>query len=208
MMNVQNLIIGERTAELGVVPGAAGLVLFCHADGGAHAYQRSQHVARRLRHRGLCTLLLDLLTSEEAARPGAVDDIDLLTQRVLQAIDALPEAQRGLALGLYGAESGGAAALVADTRLPHGASAVVSRSGRLGLVGRALAEVRAPTLLIVGGADPDIVEANRAGYARLRCEKRIEIVPRATHHFLEAGALDRASHSAGDWFCAHLHRAQ
>lgn len=206
MASLQTLDIGGRVAELGVVPAAAGLVLFCHPNGGNRTHQRSQHVARRLQHRGLSTLLLDLLSADEAALPDALDDIDLLTRRVLQAIEALPAAQRALPLGLFGAEAGGAAALVADTRLPHGAGAVVSRSGRLELAGSALAEVRAPTLLIVGGADPDTVESNRSAFARLRCEKRIEIVPRTTHHFLEAGALDRAAQSAGDWFCMHLRR--
>jgi pimeloyl-ACP methyl ester carboxylesterase len=206
MIHVQTLPIGNRLADLCVVPGAAGLVLFCHADGASRTSARSRHVARRLQHRGLSTLLFDLLDPDEAARPSSADDIDLLTQRVLQAIDALPAAQRDVPIGLFGSDTGSAAALVADTRLPAGAAAVVSRSGRLDGAGRALAEVRAPTLLIVGGADPDAVEGNRRAYALLRCEKRIEIVPRTSHHFVEAGALDRAALSAGDWFCEHLRR--
>lgn len=203
-MNVETLMIGNRMADLCVVPGAAGVVLFCHADGASRTSHRTRHVARRLQHRGLSTLLFDLLDPEEAALPGKAEDIDLLTQRVLQAIDALPAAQRSLPVGLFGSDTGSAAALVADTRLPNGAASVVSRSGRLDGAGRALAEVRAPTLLIVGGADPEAVDANRRAYALLRCEKRIEIVPRASHHFVEAGVLDRAALSAAEWFCAHL----
>ncbi len=204
MASLQTLTVGDRVAELHLVPGASGLVLFCHADGGTRTSQRSQQVARRLQHCNLSTMLLDLLNADEAANPVKVDDIELLTGRVLQAIDALPPAQHSQPIGLFGSDSGGAAALVADTHLPQGAAAIVSRSGRVELARDAVAEVRAPTLLIVGDTDPDAVASNRIAYARLRCEKRIEIVPRASHRFVEAGVLDRATLSASDWFSTHL----
>jgi putative phosphoribosyl transferase len=196
----------ERHGDLCTVAGAQGLVVFLHLDGGVHGHRRSADLARRLQHRQLGTLLFDLLTPHEAHDPARRTDIELLTRRALQAVDALPEAQRGLPLGLYGVGAGAAAALVVDTWLARGAAAVVSRSGLIELAGNAVAEVRAPTLLIVGAADPQALAQNRAAFARLRCEKRIEIVPRASHLFMEAGALGTVAHQASDWFAAHLRR--
>jgi putative phosphoribosyl transferase len=204
MPSLQTLAVCDSVAELHLVPGATGLVLFCHAYGDMRNGQRSQQVARRLQHRNLGTMRLDLLNTDEAANPAKVDDSEPLTGRVLQAIDALPPSQRSQPIGLFGPDSGGAAALVADTRSPQGAAAIVSRSGRVELARGAVAEPRAPTLLIVGGADPDAVESNRIAYDRLRCEWRIKIVPRASRPFVDAGVLDRATLSASDRFCTHL----
>ena len=140
----------------------------------------------------IATLLFDLLTPEESAQTEKVFDIELLTQRVLQAIDWVHgvEALRGLPRGLFGASTGAAAALVAAAMRPRDVAALVSRGGRPDLAGAVLGDVRAPTLLIVGGFDAEVLRLNLAAHDRLRCEKRLEIVPRATHLFAEAGAME------------------
>jgi putative phosphoribosyl transferase len=206
MWTLKHLAVGDggREGALCLAPDGTGLVLFCHADGQVQSSRRHASVARRLQQRGLSTLLFELLTPQEAAVPARLDDIELLLARVLQAIERLPAPARELPLGLLGTDGGAAAALVADTRLPNGAGAIVARGGRPELAASALAEVRAPTLLIVGEADPQGLAGNRRAYALLRCEKRIEIVPRASHQFLEAGALDAVALAAADWFCSHL----
>lgn len=189
--------------ELCVVPGGRGLVVFAHADGEARTTRRSADLALRLQRRDLGTLLFDLLGPQE---PHATlsQDVPLLTARLEQALQALPaDLQRG-PIGLIGTDSGAAAALVVAARRPQQVRAVVSRGGRPDLAGAALGDVRAPTLLLVGAADTEVLELNRQAYARLRCPKRIDVVPRATHLFLEAGALDVVAQHAGDWFLAHL----
>lgn len=197
----------ERQGDLCMVSGAQGLVLFTHTNGSSHTSHRSLELARRLQQCELSTLVFDLLSAREADDSAKVYDIDLLTQRVLQALDALPPPLHDLPLGLCGSGTGAAAALVAETHLAQGkVLALVSRGGRPDLAGSALGEVRAPTLLIVGAADTEVLELNRQAYAKLRCEKRIEVVPRATHLFLEAGTLDSVAHRAGDWFGTHLRR--
>jgi putative phosphoribosyl transferase len=197
-----------RGGELCAVPGAQGLVVFVHATDNNHRHWRSAELAHQLQLRGLSTLLFDLLALGEDDAPAKAVDVELMAQRLLQALDALPQELHGLPLGLFGSGIGTAAALVAETRYRPRVAAVVSRAGRPDLAGDALAAVVAPTLLLVGAADAEVLEFNRWAYARLQCEKRIELVPRATRLFLEAGALDAVARHAGDWFCARLRHAR
>ncbi|WP_287983573.1 alpha/beta fold hydrolase [Piscinibacter sp.] len=189
--------------ELCVVPGGAGLVVFAHADGEARTTRRSADLALRLQRRELGTLLFDLLGPDESHATLA-QDVPLLTTRLEQVLQALPPELKHVPIGLIGTDAGAAAALVVAARRPQQVRAVVSRGGRPDLAGAALGDVRAPTLLLVGAADAEVLELNRQAYARLRGEKRIDLVPRATHLFLEAGALDAVAQHAGDWFLAHL----
>ena len=159
-----------------------------------------------MRAAGLATLLFDLLLPAEAASRSNVFDIDLLASRLLAATAWLraQDETRRLGLGYFGASTGAAAALVAAARADGPIGAVVSRGGRPDLAGAALAEVRAPTLLIVGGDDRAVLDLNRAALERLQCEKRLEIIPRAGHLFEEAGALDMVIDLARAWFVRHL----
>jgi pimeloyl-ACP methyl ester carboxylesterase len=179
---------------------ARGLVLFAHGSGSSRFSPRNHAVADVLHGAGLATLLLDLLPEE-----GVVDrrfDIELLGERVTAAVDwAQP---RGLPVGLFGASTGAAAALVAAAERPDVVRAVVSRGGRPDLAGPALPLVRAPTLLIVGGADTVVLDLNREAMARLEAETRLEVVPGATHLFEEPGTLDRVAELARDWFLERL----
>lgn len=181
-----------------------GLVLFIHGSSGNLTNPRTQRVAQALQHRGLATLVLDLLTPAEAQDRDHALEIPQLAERVTQAIDALPPAAAGLPLGLFGAGTGAAAALTVAARRPQRVRAVVSRGGRPDLAAAELPDVIAPTLLIVGGADTEVLRLNRDAYAHLRCIKGIEAVPRATHLFMEAGTLETVALRAGDWFCTHL----
>lgn len=206
-MNEHNLLdLGEpfAPADHCHVGGSKGLVVLVHPDGNARTARRAQPLLLRLQSRGLSTLDFDLLTPEERTDPARVHDVALLTARLERALAALPATEPQLSIGLLGSDAGTAAALMVAARQPRAVSAVVSRSGRPDLADPVLGDVRVPTLLVVGAADPEAVEVNRAAYARLRCEKRIDLVPRATHHFLEAGTMEVAAQHAGDWFCAHL----
>lgn len=196
----------DRSGDLCSVAGAQGLIVFVQANGNGISQRRSAELAHQLQLRGLSTLLFDLVAPDEADAPAKVFDVELLTRRLLQALDALSPALHDLPLGLLGAGTGAAAALIAETRYRPRVAAVVSRAGRADLAGEALAAVLAPTLLIVGAADAELLEFNRQALARLGCEKRIELVPRATRLFLEAGALDAVARHASDWFCAKLQR--
>ncbi len=200
-------------ADLAVPAGAGGVVLFAHGSGSSRFSPRNRHVARQLEAAGLATVLADLLTPDEERIDDRTRhlrfDIALLGERLIGAIDWLrtfaPVA--GLPIGLFGASTGAAGALVAAARRPDSIAAVVSRGGRPDLAGPALAEVRAPTLLIVGGDDVPVIELNEHALAQLRCEKRIAIVPGATHLFEEPGTLDRVAALARDWFVRHLRPA-
>lgn len=189
--------------------GARGVVLFAHGSGSSRHSPRNQSVARLLRDAGLGTLLFDLLTAEEEqldARTGRLRfDIEFLAERLLEVSRWLRE-QRGetLPLAYFGASTGAAAALIAATRTPYRVSSIVSRGGRPDLAGGALGRVGTPTLLIVGGNDPEVLALNRRALAELRCEKRLEIVPGATHLFQEPGALEKAGAHARAWFLAHF----
>lgn len=189
-------------ADFCQIGGAHGLVVMVHPDGGRPA-RRAQSVLLRLQARNLCTLDLDLLGPDEI-ESGTGPDVTGMAQRLEQVLMHLPEPVRNLPLGLLASEAGAAAALLLAAQRPQIARAIVSRSGRPDLAEHVLGDVRVPTLFIVGAADPDIVELNRQAFGRLRGEKRIDLVPRATHHFLEAGTLDVAAQLAGDWFEAHF----
>jgi len=194
-----------------VVPAEAGaVVLFAHGSGSSRFSPRNRYVAGRLRTAGLATLLMDLLTAEEErrdrVRPGELRfDVALLTERLVAAVDWLRSAPstRSLRIGCFGASTGAAAALDAAAERPAEVGAVVSRGGRPDLAG-ALEAVRAPTLLIVGGADTAVLALNRGVLPRLRCEHRLEIVPGATHLFEEPGALEQVAGLAVAWFRRHL----
>jgi pimeloyl-ACP methyl ester carboxylesterase len=185
---------------------AAAVVLFAHGSGSSRHSPRNRAVAQALQERGLATLLFDLLDESEAADRRRVFDISLLAERLVQAIDwvaaraDLPAAK----LGLFGASTGAAAALVACVQRPARVGAVVSRGGRPDLAGPWLARVRAPTLLIVGGDDDAVLELNREALRSLTCEAQLEVVPGATHLFEEPGTLQAAATLAGDWFARHL----
>jgi dienelactone hydrolase len=196
--------------ELAIPDRATGAVVFAHGSGSSRHSPRNRSVAETLRGAGLGTLLMDLLTEEEES----VDvftrhhrfDIPLLAHRVVAAADWLsthPVAS-SLRLGLFGASTGAAAALIAAAERPALVGAVVSRGGRPDLAGDALRNVHAPTLLIVGGADDVVIDLNRQALTLLTCEKRLEIVPDATHLFEEPGALDQVAHLASAWFAQYL----
>lgn len=196
--------------ELRVPERAPGIVVFAHGSGSSRHSPRNQAVARVLEEAGLGTLLFDLLThAEEVAErdTGALRfDIALLADRLRSTADWLrkrPDTSH-LQIGYFGASTGAAAALVAAAQDPDIVGAVVSRGGRPDLAGNALARVRAPTLLIVGGYDDLVLELNREALAQLTCEKRLEVVPGATHLFEEPGTLDQAAGLARDWFVRHL----
>ncbi len=200
--------------DLALPGGAQGLVLFAHGSGSSRHSPRNRFVAELLNRAGLATLLIDLLTAEEEATDRRTAhlrfDIGLLADRLVSITGWLAgEPRTGpLRVGCFGASTGGGAALVAAARLPDGIHAVVSRGGRPDLAGDALAQVRAPTLLIVGGFDTPVIEMNRSAFELLRCEKRMEIVPGATHLFEEPGTLAEVARLARDWFLKHLEAAE
>jgi pimeloyl-ACP methyl ester carboxylesterase len=193
-----------------VVPAQArALVLFAHGSGSSRHSQRNRWVAGVLHAHRLATLLFDLLTEAEATDRRAVFDIDLLSRRVEQALD-WATGQRtlaGLRCGLIGASTGAAAALCAAASRPDRVGAVVSRGGRPDLAADCLERVSAPTLLLVGSADHEVVELNRQALRRLHCNKRLELVPGATHLFEEPGTLGSVAELAAAWFDTHLGRA-
>jgi putative phosphoribosyl transferase len=200
---------GELGGSLVLPAGAAAVVLFAHGAGSSRFSPRNRYVAEVLQEAGLGTLLFDLLMESEAADRANVFDIGLLASRLIQATSWLLEnPQTGsLKVGYFGASTGAAAALVAAARLPETIAAVVSRGGRPDLAGRDLSRVRAPTLLIVGGADQEVLELNREALAELGGEKELTIVPGATHLFEEPGALEEVATLATDWFRRYLGEA-
>ena len=196
--------------NLTVPEGARGMVVFAHGSGSSRHSQRNRFVARILNNAGLATLLFDLLTREEEAvdiRTGHLRfNIGLLAERLGSATDWIlhePSA-RGLRLSYFGSSTGGAAALVAVAARPERVGAVVSRGGRPDLAGAALAKVKAPTLLIVGGEDDVVIDMNREAMAKMKCEVKLELVPGATHLFEEPGALESVAKLASEWFTRHL----
>jgi putative phosphoribosyl transferase len=185
-----------------------GLVLFVHGSGSGRLSPRNAAVAQQLRAGGLGTLLFDLLTETEAADRRNVFDIEFLSQRLLAAtlwLSRQPEAS-GLPLGYFGASTGAAAALTAASMSPLEISAVVSRGGRPDLAGNALPKVRAPTLLLVGGHDPQVLALNQMAKARLTCFARLVVIPGASHLFEEPGTLEEAGRLAAAWFVHHFAR--
>lgn len=195
---------------LGIPEGARGIVLFAHGSGSSRHSPRNRFVAEMLRQAYLATLLMDLLTLEEEAIDQQTGqhrfNIGLLAKRLVSATDWLirfPETRR-LKIGYFGASTGAAAALVAAAERPDVVSAVVSRGGRPDLASPALAQVWAPTLLIVGGHDLSVLALNRQALAKLKGEKKLVIIPEATHLFEEPGALEGVAALARDWFLRHL----
>ncbi|HTY65642.1 MAG TPA: hypothetical protein VMH36_03260 [Alphaproteobacteria bacterium] len=191
---------------LGLPADAKGVVLFAHGSGSSRLSPRNTYVATALRQAGLGTLLFDLLTEQEADDRSFVFNIPLLATRLASAADWLIHRKpaAGLPVGLFGASTGAGAALVAAARYPNVIGAVVSRGGRPDLAEDWLGQVRAPTLLIVGGDDPDVLKLNRMAFARLSCLKELKVVPGATHLFEEPGKLDDVIDLARAWFRAHL----
>jgi putative phosphoribosyl transferase len=196
--------------HLAALPGASGIVLFAHGSGSSRFSPRNVYVADVLENAGLATLLMDLLTPAEEREDERTArlrfDIALLGERLIGAVDwlATKGETAGLPVALFGASTGAAAALIAAAARPERVAAVVSRGGRPDLAGRVLAEVRAPTLLIVGGADTQVVELNQQALAQLTCEKQLVLVPGATHLFEEPGALEQVAHLATRWFVDKL----
>ena len=192
--------------DLRIPPAADGLVIFAHGSGSSRRSPRNVQVASALNAAGLGTLLFDLLSEEEAADRRLVFDIELLTERLVSATRWAASQPRleGFAMGYFGASTGAAAALGAAAELDGEISAVVSRGGRPDLAADRLADVTAPTLLIVGGEDREVLELNRRAAALLACPHRIEVVPGATHLFEEPGALEGVSRLAAAWFRRYL----
>jgi putative phosphoribosyl transferase len=203
--------IGPMQLEgiLTVPEPVSGLVIFAHGSGSSRLSPRNTYVAEQLQQRFIATLLFDLLTEEEASDRRNVFHVPLLADRLEEAVSWTfcdPDTA-GLPIGLFGASTGSAAALVAAAANPE-IAAVVSRGGRPDLAGNVLSEIRAPTLLIVGGADMAVLELNQEAFAKLNCVKALHVVPEATHLFEEPGALDEVVKAAGDWFAFHLQQAQ
>ncbi|MBZ5608701.1 MAG: dienelactone hydrolase family protein [Acidobacteriia bacterium] len=200
----------ELEGTLSVPTAASGVVLFAHGSGSSRRSPRNRYVADMLNESGLATLLIDLLSEDEQQ----VDlqtahlrfDIPMLARRLEAITEWLvrhPDVAN-LKAGLFGASTGASAALVAAAELPNLVDAVVSRGGRPDLAGASLERVEAPTLLIVGGADPVVIDLNRKAMAHLHCEKELQIIPGATHLFEEPGALKKVAVLASDWFLKKL----
>lgn len=193
--------------ELVLPASASGVVAFAHGSGSSRFSPRNTYVAEVLQQQGIATLLFDLLTREEDRDYETRFDIALLTRRLLAAtawLQANPATQK-LRIGYFGASTGAAAALQAAAQMGDKVAAVVSRGGRPDLAGEtALGRVKAPTLLIVGGADYGVIELNQQAHALLHCEKELILIPHATHLFEEPGTLKQAAHNAAEWFIHHL----
>jgi putative phosphoribosyl transferase len=201
---------GTLEGDLQIPSEAKGLVIFAHGSGSSRHSPRNRFVAEFLQKGGVATLLIDLLTKEE----GETDeftaalrfDIDLLTERLCLITEWLQSSKEAkhLAIGYFGASTGAAAALCAAAKIKKGIAAVVSRGGRPDLARNALPDVKAPSLLIVGGNDEPVISMNEEAYALLECEKKMVIVPRATHLFEEPGALEEVARLALEWFRKHF----
>ena len=204
----ERVIIGPHRLEglLVVPPGASGLVIFAHGSGSSRFSPRNNHVARQLEHSGFATLLLDLLTPEEESVRANVFDIELLASRLAEATEwarGMPELTR-VPIGYFGASTGAGAALAAAAMDPAHVRAVVSRGGRPDLAGEWLTAVEAPTLLLVGSHDPQVLELNHAAMARMKCTVELCLVQGAGHLFEEHGTLDYVVRQATQWFRRYL----
>jgi putative phosphoribosyl transferase len=203
------VMVGARRlpGTLGMPAGqACGMVIFAHGSGSSRFSPRNRLVAERLQKAEFATLLIDLLSEDEARDRNKVFDIPLLAGRLADAIawsGAQPDLS-SLPCGLFGASTGAAAALLAAAEHPEELGAVVSRGGRPDLAEPVLPLVKAATLLIVGGADTEVLSLNRAALALMHCEKRLDVVAGATHLFAEPGALEQVAERAAGWFGVHL----
>ena len=210
--NVATIPSGKVTinGNLNVPPQATGIVIFAHGSGSSRFSPRNTKVAREINDVGIATLLIDLLTEEEEAEDMYSGEfrfnIDLLAQRLVDATYWCVKnaATKSLAVGYFGASTGAAAALIAAAKLPQHVKAVVSRGGRPDLAGAALPSVKAPTLLIVGGDDLEVIELNKEAKEQMKSETKIAIVPGATHLFEEQGKLEQVAKLAIDWFSKYL----
>jgi putative phosphoribosyl transferase len=191
---------------LAIPARSRGLIIFAHGSGSSRLSPRNAYAAEKLRDCGFATLLFDLLTERESLDRRNVFDIERLARRVSEAIDwSRREAKTAtMPIGLFGASTGAAAAIVAAALRPNDVAAVVSRGGRPDLAGDALARLAAPTLLIVGGEDRDVITLNREAQRLMRGQTELTIVPGAGHLFEEPGTLDLALKAAGDWFIAYV----
>jgi putative phosphoribosyl transferase len=196
--------------DLAIPPAARGIVMFAHGSGSSRHSSRNRYVAEELRRGNLGTLLLDLLTPAEERVDEYTRhhrfDIGLLAERLIGAMRWLDSQDdtRGLPVGLFGASTGGGAALVAAARRPDRVGAVVSRGGRPDLAAEELPNVRSPTLLIVGGRDNVVIELNEQAMRQMKAPVRLEILPGATHLFEEPGALEQVARLAREWFVRYL----
>lgn len=196
--------------DLEVPEGAEGLVIFAHGSGSSRHSIRNKTVAKTLRQNKMATLLFDLLTPEEEEIDNVTAhlrfDIDLLSERLIGTTDWVLQnpATKNLNIGYFGASTGAAAALSAASKRSDKIGAVVSRGGRPDLAEQALPSVKAPTLLIVGGKDYQVIDMNREALKMLNCKKELQIIPGATHLFEEQGALEEVAKIAGNWFLEYL----
>jgi pimeloyl-ACP methyl ester carboxylesterase len=194
--------------ELEIPSKAGGLVLFAHGSGSSRHSPRNQAVARVIRECGVGTLLFDLLTAEEESEDNITSqlrfDIAMLADRLVEVTRWAGRHMPQYRIGYFGSSTGGGAALVAAAELGERIGAVVSRGGRPDLAGDALPRVLAPTLLIVGERDGEVIRLNESAFAKLQCPKGLSIVPRATHLFEESGALEEVARLAADWFKRYL----
>jgi putative phosphoribosyl transferase len=184
------VLAAGQEGELNVPAAATGMVIFAHGSGSSRHSPRNRYVADVLNQAGLATLLIDLLDADGLAA-------------ATQCLSTWPQVE-GLKIGYFGASTGAAVALAAAVKIPSQIHAVVSRGGRIDLAGAALAHVRAPTLAIVGGDDPVVLELNRKALAQMHCPTRLEIIPGAGHLFEEPGALEQVATLARDWFAESL----
>jgi dienelactone hydrolase len=206
---------GDRVLDglLAIPQGAVGAVLFVHGSGSSRFSPRNIMVARMLNDAGLSTLLVDLLTPPEAAVDQQTRqlrfDISLLAARVSSLVDWMDHSgpTRTMRIGLFGASTGAAAALMAAARQPEQIHAVVSRGGRPDLAATVLPIVQAPTLLLVGGRDETVIEVNRRAFQQIQAIKALNVIPNATHLFEEPGALAMVGRLAADWFLRHFRDA-
>ena len=209
---VATISVGKAVinGNLTVPQGAKGIVLFAHGSGSSRFSPRNTRVAREINEAGIATLLIDLLTNEEEEIDEFTGEfrfnIDLLAQRLVHATEWVKKNSdtKSLSIGYFGASTGAAAALIAAAKLPEQVKAVVSRGGRPDLAGKYLANVKAPTLLIVGGDDTDVLELNRQALKAIPAEKKLVVVPGATHLFEEHGKLEEVASLAIGWFSKHL----
>ena len=210
--NERSIAAGDVTLKgfLDIPENARGIVVFAHGSGSSRFSKRNNAVAAFLREGRLGTLLFDLLTADEEQVDAITREhrfnIPLLSVRLENAVQWLAEQAEASALpvGLFGSSTGAAAALIAAAALPDAVAAVVSRGGRADLAGSSLPEVKAPTLLIVGGADTDVLRLNRTAQEQMRCHSEVAVVDRATHLFGEPGALEQVATLTRDWFVKRL----
>jgi putative phosphoribosyl transferase len=200
---------GELVGDLIRPVNAAGLVVFAHGSGSSRFSPRNRYVADLLHQEGLATFLVDLLTEEEDRDRSARFDIDVLADRLTATVDhLLGDPTIELPIGLFGASTGAAAAIVTAATRPGAVWAVVSRGGRPDLAGAALRSVRSPTLLIVGDNDPQVLDLNRVALRELGPGSALEVIPGASHLFEEPGALDSVARRAARWFHRHLQASE